>query len=444
MYAGAVGAVASCGGPEGAESPRSVNACAGAPANGSRLGPRDGGSGSLDAAEVPAGAALALRLLIASVYLAVCAVGLVGNLLVMVLVRRRQRRRPSALNCFVLNLAATDFQFVLTLPFWAADTARDFSWPFGGAMCKIVLSLTVLNMYASAFFLSAMSVARYLAVARALRRRSLDGGRGAACCGTSGPLWACGLLWLAASLATAPTALFSTVASVAGERLCLLRFPDGSWDWLALYHLQKIALAFLLPLATLSACYLLLLRFLRRRPRPWLRGPSGPSGGPGSARAPSRVTRSVTAVVLAFFLCWLPNHAITLWGVLVKFNLVPWDRAYYLVHSYLFPVTICLAHANSCLNPLLYCLLRPEFRQLLWELCRRRCRGPSGSRPAKAGPGGAAPGPAHRRWRSASRGPAAPEARLGRDQKPGKDAGLQSSGDQDQGERPASPLGERP
>nr|XP_020831685.1 relaxin-3 receptor 1-like [Phascolarctos cinereus] len=350
--------------------------------------------------EVPAGAALVLRLLIAAVYLAVCAVGLVGNVLVMVLVRARQRRRPSALNCFVLNLAATDFQFVLTLPFWAVDTARDFSWPFGSAMCKIVLSLTVLNMYASAFFLSAMSIARYFTVAGALRRHSLDDG-GAACCGAATPVWVCGLLWVAASLATAPTALFSTVASVAGERLCLLRFPDGSWDWLALYHVQKITVAFLLPLATLSSCYLLLLRFLSRRPRPWLRGTAGPSGAPSSPRRPSRVTRSVTVVVLAFFLCWLPNHAITLWGVLVKFNAVPWDRAYYLVHSYLFPVTICLAHANSCLNPLLYCLLRPEFRQLLWELCRRR-RSVSSSGPAKGGPASAASRPAQRRWRSSS------------------------------------------
>ncbi|KAM9061514.1 relaxin-3 receptor 1-like [Sarcophilus harrisii] len=397
---GAVGAVPSCGGLEGAESQRPVNACAGAPGNGSQSEPPDRGSGSLDTMEVPAGAALALRLLIAAVYLTVCAVGLVGNVLVMVLVRARQRRRPSALNCFVLNLAATDFQFVLTLPFWAVDTARDFSWPFGSAMCKIVLSMTVLNMYASAFFLSAMSIARYFTVAGALRRYSPDG-RDAACCGAATPVWVCGLLWVAASLATMPTALFSTVASVAGERLCLLRFPDGSWDWLALYHVQKITVAFLLPLATLSACYLLLVRFLRRRPRPWLRGPSGPSGPPPTPRRPSRVTRSVTVVVLAFFLCWLPNHAITLWGVLVKFNAVPWDRAYYLVHSYLFPVTICLAHANSCLNPLLYCLLRPEFRQLLWELCCRRC-GPSSSRPAKGGPASAATGPAQRRWRSSS------------------------------------------
>ncbi|TEA34947.1 hypothetical protein DBR06_SOUSAS9710012, partial [Sousa chinensis] len=48
-----------------------------------------------------------------------------------------QRRRRSLLNCFLLNLTATDLQFVLTLPFWAVDMVRDLSWPFGNAMCKV-------------------------------------------------------------------------------------------------------------------------------------------------------------------------------------------------------------------------------------------------------------------------------------------------------------------
>uniref|UniRef100_A0A8D0XRR8 G-protein coupled receptors family 1 profile domain-containing protein n=1 Tax=Sus scrofa TaxID=9823 RepID=A0A8D0XRR8_PIG len=285
---------------------------------------------------------LALRALIAGAYLALCAVGLVGNTLVLVLVRAQQRRRRSLLNCFLLNLAATDLQFVLTLPFWAADTVRDFSWPFGGAMCKVVLTLTVLNMYASSFFLSAMSMDRYRTVANALRPRQ------------PGTPWAV--------LATAPTALFAIAARVGDERLCLLRFPDGGPDWLAFYHLQKIAVAFVLPLATLGICSLLLLRFLRRRRR--ARWPSGVW-----PRRRSQVTRVLACVLLTFVLCWLPNQALTLWGVLIKLNAVPWDRAYFLAQAYLFPVSICLAHSNSCLNPLLYCLLRSDFRQGLRKVC---------------------------------------------------------------------------
>ncbi|XP_026072704.1 relaxin-3 receptor 1-like [Carassius auratus] len=299
---------------------------------------------SLEDIDVTADGSLVLRIIISVVYSAVCAVGLVGNLLVFFLMKIRQSRKKSIINFYVVNLAVTDFQFVLTLPFWAVDTALDFSWPFGNAMCKIILSVTVMNMYASVFFLTAMSITRYWSVASALkipsRKKSVS------------VKWICAVLWILATVATAPTSIFSTVTVVAGEKLCLLKFPDGQ-VWLALYHLQKIVIAFILPMFILSVFYLLLLRFIRKR------------GINARQRRRSKVAKSVTVVVLSFFICWMPNHAITLWGVLVKLNAVHWDKTYYMVHTYVFPVTVCLAHTNSCLNPVLYCLMRREFRKML-------------------------------------------------------------------------------
>ncbi|KAM4602954.1 relaxin-3 receptor 1 [Polymixia lowei] len=307
---------------------------------------REGKFSSLEDIDVSGDGSPVLRILISVVYSVVCAVGLVGNLLVFFLMRLRQGRKKSSINLFIINLAVTDFQFVLTLPFWAVDTALDFSWPFGDAMCKIILSVTVMNMYASVFFLTAMSVTRYWSVASALNNRSHR---------RSGSVkLVCAILWVLATLATAPTAVFSTVTVVAGEKLCLLRFPEGH-DWLALYHVQKILIAFIIPMLVVSISYVMLLRFIRQRS---MRNSNNP-------KRRSRVTKSVTVVVLSFFLCWMPNHAITLWGVLVKFNAVNWDKSYYIVHTYVFPVTVCLAHANSCLNPVLYCLMRREFRKML-------------------------------------------------------------------------------
>ncbi|XP_040019830.1 relaxin-3 receptor 1 [Gasterosteus aculeatus] len=309
---------------------------------------RDSFSGP-DDIDVPADAYPALRILISIVYSVVCAAGLAGNLLVFFLMKdRRGRKKRPSINLFILNLAVTDFQFVLTLPFWAVDTAMDFSWPFGNAMCKIILSVTVMNVYASVFFLTAMSVTRYWSVASALKdrtRRRVFPVR-----------WVIAGLWVSATAATLPTAVFSTVKSVAGERLCLQGFPDGQ-SWLALYHLQKILVAFVFPMLIVSVCYLLLLRFVRLR-----------SMNNNQVKLRSRVTRSVTIVVLSFFICWMPNHAITFWGVLVKLNVVNWDRTYYMVHTYVHPVTVCLAHTNSCLNPVLYCLMRREFRKKMKDL----------------------------------------------------------------------------
>ncbi|KAL2093433.1 hypothetical protein ACEWY4_010745 [Coilia grayii] len=303
---------------------------------------------SLDDIDLTADGSPALRIMISIIYSVVCAIGLVGNVMVFFLMRVRKGRKRSTINCFILNLAATDFQFVLTLPFWAVDNVMDFSWPFGNAMCKIISTVTVMNVYASAFFLTAMSVTRYWSVASALKDRTRYK--------TYSVKWVSALLWVSASVATAPAAIFSTVTSIAGEKLCILKFPDGQ-HWLALYHLQKILIAFVFPMLIVTVCYSLLLRLISLR-----------SMNNNHPKRRSRVTKSVTIVVLSFFLCWMPNHAITFWGVLVKFNLVHWDKAYYMAHTYLFPVTICLAHANSCLNPVLYCLMRREFRKMLKDL----------------------------------------------------------------------------
>ena len=163
------------------------------------------------------------------------------------------------------------------------------------------------------------------------------------------------------------------------EELCLMRFSDsdsGHWDpqvLLGLYQTQKVLLGFVIPLTVISVCYLLLLRFILSR-----RIVGSMESGTLTERSEcergrhrrhrSKVTRSVTIVVLSFFSCWLPNQALTLWGVLIKFDLVPFTKAFYNVQAYAFPLTVCLAHANSCLNPVLYCLIRKEYRAGLKEL----------------------------------------------------------------------------
>uniref|UniRef100_H0XLZ8 Relaxin-3 receptor 2 n=1 Tax=Otolemur garnettii TaxID=30611 RepID=H0XLZ8_OTOGA len=270
---------------------------------------------------------LALRVTVALVYGLVGAIGLLGNLAVLWVLGNCARRAPGPpSDTFVFNLALADLGLALTLPFWAAESALDFHWPFGGALCKMVLTATVLNVYASIFLITVLSVARYWVVAMAAgpgTHLSLFWARVATLA-----------VWVVAALVTVPTAVFGAEGEVWDVRLCLL----------------------MVPLGVTTTSYLLLLAFLRRRQR---------------RRQDSRVVaRSVRILVASFFLCWFPNHVVTLWGVLVKFDLVPWDSTFYTIHTYVFPVTTCLAHSNSCLNPVLYCLLRQEPRQALADTFR--------------------------------------------------------------------------
>uniref|UniRef100_A0A665UF90 Relaxin-3 receptor 1 n=1 Tax=Echeneis naucrates TaxID=173247 RepID=A0A665UF90_ECHNA len=301
--------------------------------------------------------AAAVRITISIIYSLVCALGLVGNLLVLYVMRSKQVWKKSSINLFVTSLAVTDFQFVLTLPFWAVENALDFTWLFGRAMCKIVSYVTAMNMYASVFFLTAMSVARYCSLASALKGRR----RRTRCCSAR---CVTVLVWVAAVSAALPHAVFSTTVSVSDEDLCLVKFPETNGTahfWLGLYHSQKVLLGFVVPLGVISACYLLLLRFI-----------SSKNINTSSAKRRAKVTKSVTIVVLSFFLCWLPNQALTAWGILIKLNVVHFSYEYYTTQAYVFPVSVCLAHSNSCLNPVLYCLMRREFRKALKKLFWRK------------------------------------------------------------------------
>ncbi|XP_008046537.1 relaxin-3 receptor 2 [Carlito syrichta] len=305
-----------------------------------------GGVLSADDAAMPV-QFLALRIMVALAYGLVGAIGLLGNLAVLWVLGNCARRAPGPpSDTFVFNLALADLGLALTLPFWAAESALDFHWPFGSALCKMVLTATVLNIYASIFLITALSIARYWVVATATgpgTHLSLFWARVATLA-----------MWVAAAVVTVPTAVFGAESEVCGVRLCLLRFP--SRYWLGAYQLQRVVLAFVLPLGIITTSYLLLLAFLRRRRQ---------------RRQDSRaVARSVRILVASFFLCWFPNHVVTLWGVLVKFDLVPWDSTFYAIHTYVFPVTTCLAHSNSCLNPVLYCLLRREPRRALADTFR--------------------------------------------------------------------------
>ncbi|XP_061461979.1 relaxin-3 receptor 2 [Rhineura floridana] len=305
---------------------------------------RDGG------ALVPSDVLFRLQMFITFVYLVVCAAGLLGNGLVMYLIWAQKGSSTPVINIFVFGLAVADFQFSLTLPFWATETALDFNWPFGEAMCKAVPSLTILSIYFNVFLLTAMSVTRYWSLASALKDGSKMSPRMAK--------WITAALWAIALGATIPTTIYATVMDVASVKLCIFKFPTPYP--LRMYHLQRVVFTFVIPLAVILTSYFLLLRLLKAH-----------HVNSNKLKRQNQVATTVQLVVGCFFVCWFPNHVVTVWGVLVKFKAVPMSDAFHFLHTYIFPLTTCLAHTNSCLNPILYCLMRQEFREAIKGIFQR-------------------------------------------------------------------------
>ncbi|XP_041088374.1 apelin receptor B-like [Polyodon spathula] len=333
--------------------------------------------------------------IIPSIYLLAFVVGSLGNGLVLrvYLPWRSERGGPrenlphrggpggrsrGLTNTFIASLALADLSFVFTLPLWAAYTALGYHWPFGAPLCKLSSYLAVVNMYASVFSLTGLSVERYLAVVRSLSAGA--GPRG----GPRGSwirLAPVLCVWALAGVLGLPALVFRTVRSHSFEdydeewegepgswTACEMDYSLSSSEasWNAALGLTSTALGFVLPLVVMLLCYCSVGLAVSRHFGRWGAGGKTANGTGSSSRNRRQQRRLLTIIatlVAAFALCWLPYHLNKTLSILTELEALPYacafDRFLLLAHPY----ATCLAYISSCLNPLLYAYLDPAFRR---------------------------------------------------------------------------------
>lgn len=96
----------------------------------------------------------AISIVVPILFAIIVVVGLVGNSLVVIVVRANPQM-CSTTNLLIINLAIADLLFIIfCVPFTAWDYAFPY-WPFGGIWCKVVQYLIVVCAYASIYTVSA-------------------------------------------------------------------------------------------------------------------------------------------------------------------------------------------------------------------------------------------------------------------------------------------------
>ncbi|KAM3866636.1 type-2 angiotensin II receptor [Diretmus argenteus] len=337
--------------------------------------------------------------LIPTLYSIICVLGTVANALAVCVLAHGSGARRTVANTFMLNLCVSDLLFLLSLPLWAVYYSLGYHWPFGQVACKICGGLLHLNLYASIFFITCMSMDRYLAIVHPLRSQSARDPKLARL--------TCILVWILACASAAPNLALRDTHHIEelGVEVCAIIYTDQKW-FLGLAWM-KILLAFLLPLLVISSCYCAIGRHLladtglwgSRKPLepsnlPSLPGskslesqrgcskaerpptacvnPSSSGGRPLEGRGLERVLWTVAAVVLAFFLCWFPFHCVTLLDVLKSHGCVSGCWVEWSINT-LTPLTLCLGFSNSAINPVLYCFIGHHFRGRLGGLCKDLC-----------------------------------------------------------------------
>ncbi|XP_044064567.1 C-C chemokine receptor type 5 isoform X2 [Siniperca chuatsi] len=276
--------------------------------------------------------------------------GLLGNSLVLWVISCGVRVRSMTDVC-LLNLAVADLLLVCSLPF-LAHQARD-QWLFGDAMCKVVLGVYHISFYCGIFFISLMSIDRYLAIVHAVyavRARTRSFG-----------MIAAAVTWVAGFLASFPDLIFlQQQSNNSNNQYCFPAYPTAasgdaySYHFWTIFSLFKMnILGLFIPVVLMGFCYSQIVwRLLYSR------------------SSKKQAIRLVLIVVAVFFCCWVP------------YNIASFFKALELLHIYAecksskdirlaLQVTEAIAYSHSCLNPILYVFVGEKFRRHLLRLINR-------------------------------------------------------------------------
>ncbi|XP_076878088.1 putative G-protein coupled receptor 25 [Brachyhypopomus gauderio] len=282
-------------------------------------------------------------------YFVIFFAGVSGNLFVLVVIGNRHKRRGRLVDTFVLNLAFADLVFVFTLPLWAISAGLHNQWPFGNALCKFSSYVISVNRFSNIFFLTCMSVDRYLAVVRLLESHLL---RSSKCV-----RFTCAAVWVTSLVLGTPSLVYRELRRSGDHSSCL---EDLNSSFFQAVVLLTILLTFMLPMLVIVLCYGSIISKLREH------------STMGNLRPSVRCRHSlkiVFTIITAFLVSWLPYNVFKSIQVISKMSNTDMQED---VESSLgggLIISSCLAFVNSCVNPAIYLFLDKHFRHSAAAIC---------------------------------------------------------------------------
>ncbi|KAI8483565.1 hypothetical protein Bbelb_386580 [Branchiostoma belcheri] len=304
-----------------------------------------------------------------------CAIGLLGNGLIMYIVMRYPKLQ-TAPNLYILNLSLAQFLYyiraVLQVSYMVIGT-----WTFGVAMCKVYRFVWAVSIFAGSAFLAILSVERHQAVVNPV------------------PSWldhlaherkvafrnAC-IVWGVVAFLCIPHLVFANIMPI----LCLHDChydAVGSLDahtFNTIRIFYSIGLGFVVPLIIMVPHYVLLIVRLREVQ-------TGNQGGNGNALG--RVSRLVLVLVTVFVAFNLPGHVVNILTSVFDGSVNLSTSAEWFIYA--------LQDVSPCLNPVLCAVVAENFRSAIsktmctWPCClkklpsrKRRCCKNTGGLPAKS------------------------------------------------------------
>ncbi|XP_073502266.1 chemerin-like receptor 1 [Phyllobates terribilis] len=303
-----------------------------------------------------------------------CFIGFAGNLLVIFVTGFLMKKSKSQI--WFLNLAMADFSFLLFLPLQAVSVLKA-RWPYGSSMCKFNNFITLVNMYASIYLLTALNIDRTLSVAKPIwHQRFLSRKFGYSICI---------LIWVLSAVCSIPAIIYSNVVSTSEEPQCILFSNDitslvyanikENWtlsqEWRSFkreacdlpykdldifkmwVEMQSTTMSLIIslavigcviPLCVILSSNMIIIHHVRKSEVP----------------SSSRLYRVVIAAILVFFCTKTP---LVLAQIIFVVSVYTMEFTLMFKAIVFFPLLSSIAATNAFLNPMVYVLVGKKMRE---------------------------------------------------------------------------------
>lgn len=317
-----------------------------------------------------------------SIYTTCALFGVIGNLLVIIILTKLRGKKTRVTDFFLINLATADLgSLLLTFPIGATRERVPFGWPFGKFVCLYLQPFTEIFHGASVWFIAITAVERYRKIAARNPKLHV---KQRASFKRAGIVATC--TWMASFLMFSLPLYFVVDYRKlpGGGTFCGPVWP--AWDKdLVLARVYAVAcltmLSYILPLAVISWTFLAVSLKLNESSKFIKTMKSGEkenetanlndccvfTSGKHAIRLAQniRAKRILTPVVLVFTFFMLPL-------ALLRLCVVFWpaiaNQKFY--NNLFFAVVVCTI-INSSANPVIYSMVRHDFRR---QLARITCR----------------------------------------------------------------------
>ncbi|GAA6108421.1 C-C chemokine receptor type 9a [Tachysurus ichikawai] len=282
-------------------------------------------------------------------YLLIVILGFVGNGLVLWIYTQLKNRLKTMTDVYLLNLALADLLFLCTLPLWAVDAMK--GWSFGTALCKGTSALYKINFFSSMFLLTCISVDRYISIVQSTKAQNSKELR------LTCSKVVCVFVWVLAIILSIPEFIFArTKVDFEGNHFCTMVYWNNENNHTKILVLAlQISMGFCIPLLVMIYCYSVIIRTLLK----------------AKNFEKHKALRVILAVVTVFIISQLPYNSLLVVEAAQAANTTITDCTEAQRFDIAAQVMKSMAYMHSCLNPFLYAFIGVRFRKDLKKLYRK-------------------------------------------------------------------------